>query len=347
LSAAHFRRALLKWYDAGHRDLPWRQLSGDGADVFYRVWLSEIMLQQTRVEAVIPYYERFLRRFPSVERLASATEQEVLTAWSGLGYYSRARNIHHVAKQIATEGLPSGYEEIRGLRGIGEYTTAAIASIALGLAHAAVDGNVMRVIARLTNDASEITTPATRRKISEAAQGLLDATRPGDFNQAMMELGATVCTPTAPGCNVCPVGKFCEARQAGTQLELPVRLKKKVVRELALDLAIVERAGSVLLVKRASSERRLADFWELPGKKALPRMRSRKIAEFRHQIVNDRFLVTVWRMSVPPGDPESIGLGDWIPATDLGRYPVTTVAKKALAQGLEQKNPRETRLPPE
>jgi A/G-specific adenine glycosylase len=333
MTAARFRRALLAWYDAGHRDLPWRDPNGTPATVFYHVWLSEIMLQQTRVEAVIPYYQRFLERFPSIEALAAAEEQEVLAAWSGLGYYSRARNLQHAARQLAADGLPCGYEAIRALRGIGDYTAAALASIAMNMPHAAVDGNVMRVIARLTNNPSEITAPATRRRIAETASLLLDRDRPGDFNQAMMELGATVCTPRAPRCDACPVTKLCAARRAGTQQELPVKLSKKTVRELKVDLAIVERDGHIVLVKRASGERRLAGFWELPARDLIPgdltQGRARSIAKFRHQIVNDRFIVTVWRVSATSAATLPAA-GEWVLIQNLKLLPLTTVSRKAL-----------------
>lgn len=289
------------------------------------------MLQQTRVEAVIPYYHRFLDRFPNVESLAAAPEQDVLTAWSGLGYYSRARNLQQAAKQIAAASMPSSWEAIRELRGVGDYTAAAIGSIALGLPHAAVDGNVLRVISRLTNDAGEITAPATRRRIAEYAHRRLDRRRPGDFNQAMMELGATICTPTTPSCSACPVSGLCKARELGTQNELPVKLKKQTVREVKLDLALIEHDGHVLLLKRHSSEKRLADFWELPGKKSLPRMKTKRLAQFRHQIVNDRITVTVWRIPFRPADSLTIPAGEWISAARLSSLPLTTVTKKALA----------------
>lgn len=284
------------------------------------------MLQQTRVEAVVPFYNRFLDRFPDIESLASAHEQAVLTAWSGLGYYSRARNLHHAAKQIVQGGLPATYEQIRDLRGIGDYTAAAVGSIAFNLPHAAVDGNVLRVIARLTNDASEITALATRRRISEKATKLLDRERPGDFNQAMMELGATVCTPASPRCYECPVVTSCAAHAAGTQHQVPVKLKKQTVREIQLDLALVQRDGRIWLVKRSSAEKRLAGFWELPTKQSVPRARSKKLAEFQHQIVNDRFHITIWKMALKT---ESVA-GEWIPISRLNDYPLTTVTKKAL-----------------
>jgi A/G-specific adenine glycosylase len=318
---------LLQWYDASHRDLPWRHLKGSPEDVFYRVWLSEIMLQQTRVEAVIPYYERFLARFPSIEMLAQTEEHAVLAAWSGLGYYSRARNLRNAAKQIASAGLPSTWESIRALNGVGEYTAAAVGSIALGLAHAAVDGNVLRVVARLTNDGAEITAPATRRRIAEVAAALLDRKRPGDFNQAMMELGATVCVPGTPRCDVCPVARWCEARAAGTQSELPVKLKTKRARDVKLHLAVAQDEDRILLVQRAASERRLAGFWELPVKSLFTKQRGRRIAEFRHQIVDDRFLVTLWRIT---GKAKGDGGGEWLPLERLATIPLTTITKKAL-----------------
>ena len=258
--------------------MPWRESTD-----FYRVWISEVMLQQTRVEAVIPYYLRFLERFPDIATLAAAPEQDVLAAWSGLGYYSRARNLHRAAKQIAVEGPPEIYEAILKLPGAGPYTAAANASIALNLPHAAVDGNVIRVVSRLTNDAAEVSSPAARRRFAEYAQSLLDRKRPGDFNQAMMELGATVCVPAAPRCGECPVTKFCAAHAAGTQRELPVKLKSPKAREVSLDLVLLEWEGRIFLTQRQDHERRLAGFWELPEKKLLRGIRSRLAGEFSHQ----------------------------------------------------------------
>lgn len=319
--ARDYRRALLSWYDAAHRELPWRASTS-----LYTVWLSEIMLQQTRVEAVIPYYQRFLTRFPTLEDLASASEDEVLAQWSGLGYYSRARNLHRAAKKLLADGLPRSYEEVLNLPGAGPYSAAAIASIALGLPHAAVDGNVIRVIARLTNDASEITFPATRRRFTDIAGELLDPKRPGDFNQAMMELGATVCVPRTPGCGECPVGQFCAAQEAGTAAELPVKLKKAATREVVLDLLLLERDGCVFLVRRAESERRLAGFLEVPDRSMFPRLRGTKKGEFRHQIVNDRFRITVWTARVPAVLPP----GEWRNISEVRDIPLTTISKKAI-----------------
>jgi A/G-specific adenine glycosylase len=320
-SLPRFRKALLGWYDAEKRDLPWRRNND-----FYPVWISEIMLQQTRVEAVTPYFLRFMELFPDVRALAGAEESRVLAAWSGLGYYSRARNLHRAAKTIAEEGEPRDFVSIRALAGVGDYTASAIASIALGEPRAAVDGNVMRVISRLGNDAADIRAGKTRRRFAEEAARLLDRRRPGDFNQAMMELGATVCTPKTPDCSRCPVARFCGARTAGTAAQLPVKLAGKPAREVALDVAVLARDGRIFLVERASSERRLAGFHELPGKRDLPGARFRAAGEFTHQIVNDRFRVRVW----VTGRASRLPAGEWIAAADLGGIPVTTTAKKAL-----------------
>src|ERR1035438_4678919 len=184
-------RLLVDWYRKGHRDLPWRRTTDP-----YRIWVSEIMLQQTRVQAAIPYYRRFLDRFPTVEALAAAAEQDVLTLWAGLGYYSRARNLRRAAQQVvAAGGFPRDYAAIRALPGIGDYTAAAIASIVFQLPYAAVDGNVLRVVARVENDAADIASPRTRERFRAIAREWMGRRQPGVFNQALMELGATVCVP--------------------------------------------------------------------------------------------------------------------------------------------------------
>ncbi len=323
-SAPLFRRALLTWYDSVRRDLPWRESTD-----FYRVWISEVMLQQTRVEAVIPYFHRFLERFPGIQALADAPEPDVLAAWSGLGYYSRARNLHRAAKQVAAQGVPSGHEQVLSLPGAGPYTAAAISSIALGLPHAAVDGNVIRVISRLTNDAAEVSAPRTRARFASEAQSLLDTRRPGDFNQAMMELGATVCLPRTPLCAECPVQRFCAGRAAGRERELPVKLKKQAVTEIALELLAILRDGQVFLIRRDDAEKRLASFWELPARELFAEIRAVRATRFTHQIVNDRFRVVIWK-AVAPAAMTSQG-GRWFDLPELASVPVTTVTRKALA----------------
>ena len=300
--------------------MPWRE-----SQDFYPVWLSEIMLQQTRVEAVIPYYARFLERFPTLDALAAAGESEVLAVWSGLGYYSRGRNLLRAAKLIADSGAPRSYEDVLRLPGVGGYTAAAIASIALGLPHAAVDGNVMRVISRLTNDASEIGSSAARKRFSSVAAALLAPRRPGDFNQAMMELGATLCVPRAPACGVCPVARYCSARAHGTAPELPVKLGKKVTRDITLNLVLIRRADHVFLVQRDHNERRMAGFWELPAASMFPRPFVKELYRFFHPIVNDRYDV-----SVRSGRPGKLPPGKWFSEEEVGLIPLTTITRKAL-----------------
>src|SRR3954471_21180672 len=214
-------RELLAWYDRHRRDLPWRAKPGERADP-YRVWLSEVMLQQTTVAAVRPFYERFLKRFPTVKRLAAAPVEEVMQAWAGLGYYSRARNLHACARAVAERHggrFPDTEEGLRRLPGIGAYTVAAIAAIAFNRPAAAVDGNVERVVSRLF--LVETPLPKAKPMIRDLAEALVPAERPGDFAQSLMDLGATICTPKRPACAVCPWLGACRARAAGVQETLP------------------------------------------------------------------------------------------------------------------------------
>ena len=286
------------------------------------------MLQQTRVEAVIPYFERFLARFPDPATLARAPESDVLAHWSGLGYYGRARNLHRAAGQIAGAGIPKTYGELAGLSGVGPYTAAAIASIALDLPHAAVDGNVIRVLTRLLNDSSEVSSPRVRERLAEEAQRLLDPARPGDFNQAMMELGATVCVPRNPLCPLCPVAEMCAARAAGRERELPVKRGKPAPNDIELDLLVFAKKQTVFLVQRPASEKRLAGFWELPAKDGLAKTSAVPVGRFTHRIVNDRFRVRVWRAARTPKVP--VAGGKWFDRNEMERLPVTTVTRKAL-----------------
>lgn len=332
-----FRRTLLQWYRKNARDLPWRQ-----STEMYPVLVSEIMLQQTRVEAVIPYFHAFLAKFPTAASLADASEEAVLTAWSGLGYYSRARNLRRAAAILAV-ATPVDHAEILRLPGVGPYTAGALASICLGAPYAAVDGNVMRVVSRLTNDPSEISAPITKRRFAETAQDLLDPAHPGDFNQAMMELGATICLPAKPRCLVCPVRRFCAATDAGTQATLPVKLGKPQARRVELDLLVCFAAGTVFLQRRSGGESRLPNFWELPEVPAGGLPGSKLQGEFTHQIVNDRYRVRVWLADSDSGAALTTN-GRWFTLPDLAQVPVTTVAKKALRTRLN--GPKDSRSPP-
>ncbi|HEX4643869.1 MAG TPA: A/G-specific adenine glycosylase, partial [Candidatus Acidoferrales bacterium] len=227
-----FRRRLLSWFSKRKRDLPWRRTRDP-----YRIWLSEIMLQQTRVAAVIPYYERFLEAFPDVRSLASAKTDDVLANWAGLGYYSRARNLQRAAREIAARpaaDFPRDYDAALDLPGIGRYTAAAVLSIAYGAPHAALDGNVARVLARIGAVRGDLRVPSRWRKLEAAAQELLACRAPGDWNQAMMELGATLCTPRSPRCGLCPVEAWCRARQLGIAEKLPTARKKRATLDVTL-----------------------------------------------------------------------------------------------------------------
>jgi A/G-specific adenine glycosylase len=325
MSGAAFSVLLLSWYRRHARDLPWRRAGADP----YRIWLSEIMLQQTRAQAVVPYYERFLARFPTASALAEASEDEVLTVWSGLGYYSRARNLHRAAREIASNGaFPRDYEALRHLAGVGPYTAAAVASIAFGLPHAVVDGNVLRVAARLENDASDIASPVTRSGLGAVAARLLDRRRPGDFNQALMELGATVCLPRAPRCRTCPVIGYCRAFSAGTAAQLPVKLRKTAPERIEATLAVARRGGRVLLWRRPANSGRMAGFWELPAPEQVPGLRSTGVlGAFRHTITHHHYHFTVMAARVPR-TPAGMR---WFTQAQLAGLPLSTAATKALA----------------
>ena len=311
-----FRKSLLAWYDEHARDLPWRANRDP-----YRVWLSEIMLQQTRVAAVIEHYQEFLRRFPTVEKLAAAREASVLAAWSGLGYYRRARMLHAAAKGIAREHggkFPATVEGLRELPGIGRYTAAAIASIAFGEPVAVVDGNVERVLQRVAGRR------LTGEELWEAANDLLDATRPGDFNQAMMELGAVVCTPRAPACLTCPVIALCATRGELAALPKPAPQKK-----CEIDYALNYRNGNgrereVFLVQRPRDASLMAGMWELP-ELAKTNGASSPLFKLRHSITVTDYTVRVWRGAASP-----VTRGKWIPVGRLTQVALTGLARKIL-----------------
>ena len=238
---AKLRKQLLSWFRQFQRDLPWRRTRDP-----YRIWLSEIMLQQTRVAAVIPYYEKFLQRFPDVHALATAPQEEVLRLWSGLGYYSRARNLQKAAQQIVAQHggeFPKDVEYMLALPGIGNYTAAAILSIAFEKKLAVLDGNVARVLARLRAVRGDLRASQRWKELQEIASAYLDPKSPGDWNQAMMELGATLCTPKSPQCLLCPVNEFCEGRRLGIADSLPEKRKKRAP-------AIVTLAAAVFFDKR-------------------------------------------------------------------------------------------------
>ena len=312
--AESFRSRLLSWYDVHARDLPWRN-SHDP----YRVWVSEIMLQQTRVAAVIEHYHGFLRRFPSVQKLAVARESSVLAAWSGLGYYRRARMLHAAAKIIARKlggEFPDTAEAWRELPGIGRYTAAAIASIALGEAVAVVDGNVERVLQRVSGK------HLAGEQLWRNAETLLDLERPGDFNQAMMELGATVCTPRAPVCLTCPVIDLCATRGEVPGAPKATRQRKREI-HYALDYRSRNGSGSqVSLVQRPPDASLMPGMWELPEIEQ-PADHAKRLFTVKHSITVTDYTVCVWHVVGHNRE-------QWIGFSRLPRLALTGLARKIL-----------------
>jgi len=312
-----FRASLLSWFDTQHRDLPWRRTKDP-----YAIWVSEIMLQQTRVAAAIPYFERFLTRFPNYAALATAAEEDVLRHWAGLGYYYRARNMQKAAQvMLEVAAFPSDYDTILSLPGVGAYTAAAVASIAFDLPHAVVDGNVIRVISRLLASNEE------PKQVAETAGKLLDRRRSADFNQAMMELGATLCLPKNPHCLLCPVANMCRARELGAQDQFPAPKIKTRNKQINRDLFWIERRGKVLAWQRPEHARLMPGFWELPEQEHLPSVSPRdEIGAFRHGITIHDYRIKLWRAS-PPAELANC---QWLEICELAHLPLSTIFQKAI-----------------
>jgi len=302
------RPALLAWYERHRRELPWRRTRDP-----YRVWVSEIMLQQTRVAAVLPRYESFLKKFPTVGKLAASRESLVLAEWSGLGYYRRARNLHAAAKIVNRKGaFPRSAQGWRELPGIGRYTAAAISSIAFGEPVAVLDGNVKRVIGRLGRIRSA-------GELWNAAEVLLDRNRPGDFNQAMMELGALVCLARQPLCSNCPIQSFCRSCGHDHQNKTaPARAKREVA------YALVRAHGSLRLVRRPADDRLMPGMWELPQVDGVETS-EKPLFTLRHSITVTDYVVSV----LAPAD-QAGRQGRWVHISRLNRIPLTGLAKKIL-----------------
>jgi A/G-specific adenine glycosylase len=335
-SAAEVRPRLLDWYDRNRRDLPWRQNPEP-----YSIWVSEIMLQQTRVSAVVDHYRAFLKRFPTLASLAQAREEDVLAEWSGLGYYRRARLLHKAAQFVAghLDGkLPATAEELRVLPGIGAYTAAAIASIAHGEAVAVVDGNVERVLCRLSGWelGSRAGGAALRRQIDALAEQLVDPDRPGDFNQAMMELGATVCLPRNPQCPTCPLAVECKTRGEHKKPSRPRMLSREV--GYALSVRMRRQPGShsreVLLQQRPATVTVMPGLWELPALADGNVPEGELRMTVRHAIMQVNYYVrirTVFEDDVPslttPG-----GERRWVPLNEAGGMALTGLTRKVLTR---------------
>ncbi|MDZ7833176.1 MAG: A/G-specific adenine glycosylase [Desulfobacterales bacterium] len=260
--AAKIQKALLTWYQAHHRSLPWRQSQDP-----YRIWVSEIMLQQTQVNTVIAYFNRFVATFPDIFCLAAADLQDVLKCWEGLGYYARARNLHKAARELVDKAdgrIPDQWDAFRKLPGVGDYIAAAVLSIAFGKPWPAVDGNVKRVLARLFAIDTPVNQSAAHRQFRAVAARLLDKTSPGIFNQALIEVGALVCKPANPDCGACPVAEWCRARGEDQVSQYPVRIKKAPVPEYRMVIGVIVKGQRLLIVQRPA-EAMLGGLWEFPG----------------------------------------------------------------------------------
>lgn len=343
------RRALLKWYRAAARALPWRATRDP-----YRIWLSEVLLQQTRVETALPYYLRLVTRFPNVAALAAAPFPELLRLWSGLGYYTRARHLHRAARLIVQHHrglLPRNADAWSKLPGIGPYTAGAIASIAFGECVPAVDGNVLRVLARLTFEEGALDARLTRQQLTRHAAELLDPRSPGCFNQALMELGAQLCVPRRPKCTLCPLHRWCAARQAGAQDRLPVRRRRAAAPEIHFAAGLVQRADCLLVIRRPPAGA-LGDFWTLPaialtnGQKAQNALRRRlrdlvgapvrvaaQLATVRHDFTHRRLRVHVFACQTPGRGPSPLKTPDvrWVTRNELERLPHAALDRKLFA----------------
>ncbi|WP_429949048.1 A/G-specific adenine glycosylase [Enterococcus sp. AZ101] len=257
-----FQEEFLAWYEKEKRNLPWR-VNLDP----YRIWISEIMLQQTRVDTVIDYYYRFMEWFPTIKDLAEAPDDKLLKAWEGLGYYSRARNLKVAAQQIMTEfdgQMPETIEEIRQLKGIGPYTAGAIGSIAFHIPEPAIDGNVMRVVSRLFEISDDIAKPSSRKVFETAMYKIIDQHRPGDFNQAMMDLGSSICTPTSPKCEQCPIQSYCLSYKNNTMTNYPVKSKKLKPKDVYYIGGIIENKQQEFLLQQRNAKGLLANMWLFP-----------------------------------------------------------------------------------
>jgi A/G-specific adenine glycosylase len=342
------RKQLLEWFSARRRHLPWRETSDP-----YRIWVSEVMLQQTQVKTVVAYYTSFLEEFPYVEKLAGADPERVLKMWEGMGYYARARNLHRAAKYVCDRfggRIPDDAVRFRKLPGVGDYICAAVQSIAFGAPLAVVDGNVKRVLARLFEIDAPVNKPASHKIYQAAADRLLDRTRPGEFNQAVMELGALVCRPKAPCCDDCPVRIRCRALQASRQVDLPVRARRSPTPTRRVAVGVIENGDRVLITKRRP-EGLLGGLWEFPGGKidgneSADRACAREVREetglavevgeylarVEHAYTHFKVQIDVFRCRYRGGEVVLDGPVDyrWVDLRDIGQFPLPKASHKIL-----------------
>jgi len=343
---------LLAWFARRARDLPWRQ-----GRTPYRVWVAEVMLQQTRVETVVSYYERFLARFPSVQALASAPLEQVLKAWEGLGYYARARNLHTAARQVVTAHggqLPDTFDGLLALPGVGRYTAGAVASIAFGRDVPAVDGNARRVLCRVLEIREDVTRRATQASLETLTASLLPAGQAGAFNEALMELGAAVCTPRSPHCDRCPLCDLCQARARGDPESLPMRRPRKPVPHYEVAAAVTIRDDGRVLLAQRNADDMLGGLWEFPGGKredgeTLPECLAREMREelamgievgellaiVRHAYTHFRITLHAFHCHWVDGEPRCLDCAAfrWVLPDEMDALPMS-VADRKVAQAL-------------
>ncbi|MCA9932082.1 MAG: A/G-specific adenine glycosylase [Anaerolineales bacterium] len=348
---------LLAWWDAGHTDLPWRRTQDP-----YAIWVSEIMLQQTQITTVIPYYKRWMAQYPTVQSLAAAPLDDVLKLWEGLGYYSRARNLHVAAQQVIDRfngRIPPTVPELLTLKGIGRYTAGAIASIAFDRPAPVLDGNVIRVFSRLIDLADDVTQTATKNRLWQLAAQSVPPERPGDFNQALMELGQQVCLQKKPLCLLCPLSPQCRARQRGTQLERPVRPPRKNIPHYDVAAGIIWEQGTVqpnvegrFLIAKRPLDGLLGGLWEFPGGKqetgeSLPEALKREIDEelgmtinvqqcqtvVKHAYTHFRITLHAYHAVHLNGTPQHIGVAAhaWVTLNELDQYAFAVTDQKIIA----------------
>ena len=343
---------LLAWYQNNARSLPWRGLSDP-----YAIWVSEIMAQQTRIESVIPYFLNWMKRFPDISSLAAASEQQVLSAWEGLGYYSRGRNLLKAAKKVIREfngELPRSMPELQSLPGIGRYTAAAIASIAFGIPEPVLDGNVKRVLARVFDIQTPINSPQGEKECWSIAEKLIPKQYPGDYNQAVMELGATLCSPRSPDCSRCPLSDHCRSRELGIQLQRPVMLAKASIPTFSVAAAVFQRDGRVLIARRPSKGL-LGGLWEFPGGKVeanetLPEALAREIREelgveitvkeklgdYRHAYTHFKVRLSAFFVSLENSEPAALEASEirWVLPAELKNFPMGKI-DRSISNDLE------------
>ncbi|WP_179299636.1 A/G-specific adenine glycosylase [Rubrivirga marina] len=357
---AAFREALPAWFDGARRPMPWREPGPDGRRDPYRVWVSEVMLQQTRVETATPYFRRFTERFPTVRDLAEAGQDEVLKLWEGLGYYSRARNLHRAAQQVVADHdgeVPSDEEAFRALPGAGPYTAAAVLSLAFDTPLAVLDGNVIRVLTRVFAIDADARSGRTRRQLQDLADVLLDPAHPGRWNESVMELGATVCTPRSPACPRCPLNDVCQAYARGAPEAFPVVSKRAPVPHHTIAVGLVIDDASRVLIQRRPEDAMLGGLWEFPGGKvedgetpgeacvrelreelAVEVEVSAPIARVEHAYSHFRITMHAFRCRLVSGEPAS-ETGEpiaWVPIDALDDYAFPRANRRVIEALIEE-----------